>query len=87
MTNPITEMLKRENLVRIPQMGDYPPEQAAQVAKDCALLALDHKTIIRISHQYGCTTRQAIRVIDAQQSYAALHDLLIELANDNRQRA
>ena len=84
MTNYPFDMLERENLVRIPQMGDYPPEQAAQVAKDCALLMLDEATIARIAHEYGCNRRQAIRMIEAQQSPVALHNLLIELALDRR---
>lgn len=85
-TDNLIDTLAQQGLVRIPQAGDYPTEQAGQVATDNGLLILNHETVIRIAHEYGCTRRQAIRIINAQQSYAALHNLLIELANDERIR-
>ena len=84
MTNYPWDMLERENLIRIPHMGDYPPEQAAQVAKDCSLRMLDEPTITRVAHEYGCSRRQAIGMIEQQMSPLALHDLLLELATERR---
>ena len=85
-TDNIIDQLTAQGLVRIPTYGDVPLAESAATQHNLCLLALDHETIIKIAHLYGCFKYQAVKVINAQQSHAALHDLLVEMANQERAR-